>query len=319
MLKTRTTQEQQVDNNSAAENSDEIAAPDAEIQQQTDHENPAPISSTSTSTALPVPENAMHAGESASIARVLRELQELKKSVSSLTETPQRPGNVTRNNTNRESQISQPNFSTQIRSTRCMSELLNIDVIQQNFSLHEKKLMCLLCHVNDSDSAVGVSVPASDDLCLVNKNGRTVQTKAFLNTKQNVISHLMCSTHSKSLEKFSEDELGEKRLKSKNSIAGLSIATLIYSMVLRKDSYASYEHRVLACSLIPGTYMGDINHSRKFVPEFLKTMAVVLQKRFIDYLKKWDNLLGFSVPVSITADKDTNRHRSRQVLSLREF
>ena len=306
MLKTRKSQEEQDDNNSAAENSDEIAAPVAEIQHEPDNEIPTPTSSTSTSTAPPD-------GEPVSLASALRELRELKKSVASLTETLQRSGNITPKNTVPKSRISLPNFSTQIRSTRCVSELLEIEVIQKNFSLYGEKLMCLLCHVNDSDSVVGVTVPASDDLCLVTKNGRTVQTKAFRNTKQNVISHLSCSTHSKRLEKLSEDELGEKRLKSKNSIAGLSIATLIYSMVLRKDSYASYEHRVLACSLMPGTYMGDMNHSRKFVPEFLKTMAVVLQKRFIDYLRKWDDLLGFPIPVSITADKDTNRHRSRQV------
>ena len=306
MLKTRKSQEEQDDNNSAAENSDEIAAPVAEIQHEPDNEIPAPTSSTSTSTAPPD-------GEPASLASALKELRELKKSVASLTETLQRSGNITPKKTVPESRISLPNFSTQIRSTRCVSELLEIEVIQQNFTLHQQKLMCLLCHVNDSDSVVGVTVPASDDLCLVTKNGRTIQTKAFRNAKQNIISHLMCSTHSKRLEKLSEDELGEKRLKSKNSIAGLSIATLIYSMVLRKDSYASYEHRVLACSLMPGTYMGDTNHSRKFVPEFLKTMAVVLQKRFIDYLRKWDDLLGFPIPVSITADKDTNRHRSRQV------
>ena len=251
-----------------------------------------------------------------SLAAALKELKGLKQNIALLTTEVKCLKQPEQTPQSKSSPSSCPlSVAAEVRTARCVSELLKVPIIQQNFSLHEMKFKCLLCHVHNLSSDGGVSVPSSDEACLEAKGNRTVQTKLFLNTKQNVITHLKSKTHLNSLKTLSENEIIDTRLQSKNSIAGISIATLIYSMVQRKDSYASFEHRVLACSLIPGTYMGDLNHSRKFVPDYIKTMAEVLRESFLGYMQGWDKLLDFPLPISITADKDTNRHRSRQVFT----
>lgn len=249
-----------------------------------------------------------------SILTLTKECENLRRDIphASQTNRPQVQPNISQKDINISAWISE------IRSSRCVSELCNLEFIRTQFTVHEQKLKCLMCHVNDLTTDDGISIPESDEACFI--PGKRVQSKAFLNAKQRTIDHLCKSkSHQKSMRELSEEEILEKRLKSKNSIAGLSAGTLIYSMVQQKDSYASYEQRVLMCSLIPGTYMGDVNHSRKFVPQFIRTMHAVLRENFIKYMKEWDIKLGFPLPFSVTADKDSNRHRSRQVRQLKIF
>lgn len=45
----------------------------------------------------------------------------------------------------------------------------------------------------------------------------------------------------------------------------------------------------------------------------LKAMEAVLKESLINYIKEQDKYLGLVLPMSITADKDTSKHRSRNV------
>ena len=106
---------------------------------------------------------------------------------------------------------------------------------------------------------------------------------------------------------------------SRNKKAGMTMALLVYQMVKTKDSYNSIEQRVTALHMMPGTYVGEINHSKAFPPVFVRTMRDVLLKSLCTYLDAQKDYLGFIVPISVTADKDTSKHRARQVSSFQSF
>ena len=58
-----------------------------------------------------------------------------------------------------------------------------------------------------------------------------------------------------------------------------------------KDSYNSIESRIAAYSLMPGNYMGEVNHSKAFPPAFVRTMAGLLQQGFCGYLTEQVSLI----------------------------
>ena len=73
----------------------------------------------------------------------------------------------------------------------------------------------------------------------------------------------------------------------------------------------------LVATIVQGnTFMGDINHSDKFPRAFLKSVASIVKQKIKKYLKKDLKSTGFKPPVKLVADKDTYKHRTRQIISL---
>lgn len=101
---------------------------------------------------------------------------------------------------------------------------------------------------------------------------------------------------------------------AKESMASITIGLLVYQGIKLNDSYRSFEDRVLTLHLTPGTVIGTQNHSRNFPPDMVRTMFDELRQDLVDHLGTLEKRLGFAVPFSITADKDTSKHRSRQVI-----
>ena len=75
-----------------------------------------------------------------------------------------------------------------------------------------------------------------------------------------------------------------------------------------------YESDVLMLKL-SGAEVGELNHSRKFPPAFRKHVFEVVHKRVTQYLQTPLIQTGFLLPVCLSTDKGTYKHRSRQLLS----
>lgn len=103
-----------------------------------------------------------------------------------------------------------------------------------------------------------------------------------------------------------------KRELTKEQLAAKNLGLLVYTSILRGDSYSSYEDRVLMLKKM-GVFVGTTNHSQAFPPQFVKTCHNVLKTSIMSYMKLISSKLKFHIPFSITADKDTSKHRSRQV------
>ena len=62
--------------------------------------------------------------------------------------------------------------------------------------------------------------------------------------------------------------------------------------------------------------MGDTNHSTEFPSQFLEHFAEVVRQDVKDELDKVMPQIGFRRPVKIIADKDTTKHRTKQVVCI---
>ena len=63
-----------------------------------------------------------------------------------------------------------------------------------------------------------------------------------------------------------------------------------------------------------GAFCGNTNHSEKFPPAVLPHIAEAIKKRKILFLTIPLVQTGFRAPIKIVADKDTSKHRSRQLV-----
>ena len=62
-----------------------------------------------------------------------------------------------------------------------------------------------------------------------------------------------------------------------------------------------------------GVYVGTANHSSEYPPAFVKRCYSVLKQSVISYMKHATTELGFSIPFSISADKDTSIDQGRSL------
>ena len=204
-----------------------------------------------------------------------------------------------------------------VRKCRNITEVMAVEPIQSNFKLLGVEgtpinhVLCLLCH--DPTSNSGIECPVE---CVEKRNGADCLTRKFLRFRRSILDHLKTKQHIKMLKESSEVQLWEKKQASANHIAAISVGLQVYLGVNLISSYRSFEKSIVVASLMPGTSVGDKNHSRAFPPQFIRTMNDVLRQSLQDYISGQRDHLGFKLPFSITADKDTSKHRSRQVSCL---
>ena len=66
-------------------------------------------------------------------------------------------------------------------------------------------------------------------------------------------------------------------------------------------------------------FMGDTTHSREFPANFFKTVAKVVRKRIVEVLNEKLKQTEHVRPCKLVADKDTTKHRTRQLICLTTF
>ena len=71
----------------------------------------------------------------------------------------------------------------------------------------------------------------------------------------------------------------------------------------------------MAMNHLNGTYISQKKHSIKALPPvMINKISKLLRQSMIDYMSTTSNFLGFPIPFSLSANKDTSKHRSRQVI-----
>ena len=79
--------------------------------------------------------------------------------------------------------------------------------------------------------------------------------------------------------------------------------------------YSDYPELV-ALHVKAGTYCGETNHSKEFPAKFLKSLAAEIKDKINNELGTILDQTGNKRPVQIIADKDTKKHRTRQLVCL---
>ena len=142
-----------------------------------------------------------------------------------------------------------------------------------------------------------------------------VQSKKFGNLKNNLKRHLKTLTHTKALEVATIKANIENKEDKRNIAVALKICRIAYFLLKagRPDTDFTtliYLHSVNGCDV------GDINHSYRFPPQFLKHVAKVIQDHLKRFLDTRLTQTGHKPPAKVVADKATWQHQTRQLIGI---
>ena len=87
----------------------------------------------------------------------------------------------------------------------------------------------------------------------------------------------------------------------------------LYFIFYKGRPYADYPD-LIATDVLNGSYCGTINHSEKFPPAVLPYFAVAIKLKKVKFLTRPLIQTSFRVTIKIVADKDTRKHRTRQLV-----
>ena len=142
------------------------------------------------------------------------------------------------------------------------------------------------------------------------------KTKRFFNLKNRVLQHVESQTHKeKELEKESIHDTKKRPDAVNKEEAAMRCARLSHELIKMGRPFSDYPELV-AIFVKNGLYMGDINHSTEFPANFLKSVASVVRSKIKETLSKKLKQTGHVRPCKIIADKDTTKHRTRQLICL---
>ena len=194
------------------------------------------------------------------------------------------------------------------------SQLENITEAFPNFEMRfdENKqfpqLVCKLCEDPKKPNKGKITVHGT---CLSQENEKD-DNRSFSNLKMKVARHLdeVCV-------KFKDGPESEshKKLKGRNKEVGLNIAKIAYQMIKNGTPYSQFESQVLLQNLC-GMDVGDLNHSRKFVPEFLKSLFEEIHSRAVNFFSHPLESSGVLPPVAVTADLATHHGTNRNFVTV---
>ena len=144
-----------------------------------------------------------------------------------------------------------------------------------------------------------------------------MQPRSFLNLKKNIKQHIGTQVHKAEVNNLTKrNTSGLKGPESRNnSEAAMRCARICYELYKMGRPYSDYPELV-ALFVKSNVFMGDINHSREFTAQFLSSVANVVRQKIKEVLKEKLKQTGHERPCKIIADKDTHKHRTRQLICL---
>ena len=153
------------------------------------------------------------------------------------------------------------------------------------------------------------------DRDLENDFNDKTQSKKFGNLKTHLKSHLKTLSHLNAIAEAKNIANIEYKEESRNRAVGLKIGRIAYYLLKhgRPDADFTtliYLHSVNSCDV------GDINHSYRFPPEFLKPVAQVIQNLLKRFLNTRLPQTGQKPPLKLVADKATWQHQTRQLVGV---
>jgi hypothetical protein len=194
-----------------------------------------------------------------------------------------------------------------VNLSKSVEELLHIQFVNEVFKKSEdgNRLLCQYCHDGNRPKD-GLTLPTS------NADNQGHQTRRFLNLKHAVTAHLNSKGHQLKSNAATDDRKWTAHASNRNTQAQINIGRLYYVGIKHQDSYRSTEDRIATAKAM-GAEVGEVHHSRHHAADFVTTAYDVMLESVKDYYEVTSKRLGFSLPFGVTADKDTSKHRSRQV------
>ena len=142
-----------------------------------------------------------------------------------------------------------------------------------------------------------------------------IQIKKFGNLKSILKGHLKTLCHQKSMEEVTNKANIKYKEDTRNKAVAIKIGRIAYFLIKagRPDTDFTtliYLHSANSCDV------GDINHSYRFPPQFLKAVSKVVEDLLKRYLGSRLVHTGYKPPVKLVADKATWQHQTRQLIGV---
>lgn len=142
--------------------------------------------------------------------------------------------------------------------------------------------------------------------------------REFINLKAHIGRHLTHKTHiENSKEKDIERKL-QKSLTQRQYRVGMNLGRQAYKILKCGDSYLQYETDVSVLEA-QGVDVGNLNHSRKFVKEFSKSVSKTLMTQVEKLTNEPLAATGRPSPISIIGDKITPNRRTMQIVGYQGY
>ena len=220
-----------------------------------------------------------------------------------------------------------PSAETDELSARINACRSVVDILDKfpNFEFTGNRLICTPCSIvetkgDESQGNFEVTAlqfeqipPKPNDLTEEQLDDLRKRNKKFANLKGHVKRHFFDNRCCLNKNDLNAEKI-EKR-KSNEKAAGMNLGRIIYNIVTTARSYNDYEKDVVLAKL-NGIKVGDINHSRKFVPDFLKSLSQACKDLIVNYLKSDLEKTGHRPPISLVADLATFQRVTRQMVSV---
>ena len=140
-------------------------------------------------------------------------------------------------------------------------------------------------------------------------------TREFRNVKSRVKNHFLSEIHRSKLKENIGAAIVSDRFESRNKKVGMNCGRWVYSIVSAGRPYEDYP-RCLATATMNGEDCGNLNHSFRFCQRLVLSLGEVVEDRVKKYFKTPMEQTGRRPPVKIVGDKDTRKHRTRQLVAL---
>ena len=198
------------------------------------------------------------------------------------------------------------------------SNIKDIIKICPEFKFTGNSFVCQVCHKESSQESALTFKEENLSILELNSTGsqeKSPHTREFRNLISKLKRHIALDSHQSGLTEKEEDSKLTTLIQDTNYEIGMRCGRLVYNIVWSHRPYTDYEY-LIATSYFNGCEVGELNHSRKFAVKFASYLAAEIENRLHYFLNTVQKQTGFKPPVCIIADKDTLKHRTRQIVIL---
>ena len=216
---------------------------------------------------------------------------------------------ITKNRAEPEFEEEQVDPSNSSEKARTIQEMLNV-FPEFEMDSSNKVVSCKLCakHNVGVISINKVEEPLDET---------APQPKSFTNFRRDIKRHIETPVHKVMLDSLNDaQKFREKNGTIRNNDEAAIICARICLHLYQKGRPFTDYPELVALHVKAGVYSGEINHSYKFASKFLESVASVVRQKIKKELSTTLKQTGHLRPVKIVADKDTRKHRTRQLVCL---
>ena len=156
---------------------------------------------------------------------------------------------------------------------------------------HKSLLECVVCEAEFK----------YDGQKIINKE---IHPREFRNLKSHLKSHFSTKKHLEKQEEQRKETEEKKYLVSRDQKAGKNLTRAAYSVIKSRNSEKQFETEVYLIHKSGGE-VGNLNHSKHFIPKIRPYLATVVRKLKCQFLTTTLPQTGFPPPVAFTADGAT--------------